>query len=100
MKVKLSYHQFTALYAIVGAALAADNSNYNMMQKMFLCLMADVYKKLYVKAIERKTSYTLKFKDAEAIAFWMLFNRHDYGNTSFEGNLLDTINFSIHQKYA
>ncbi len=99
MKIKLTYQQFNCLYSIVEAVIT-DDAEYSMMQKLLLSVLVGVYKKMYVRAIERKTAYCLKLSDSEAIAFWMLFNRNTYAVDSFEGNLLQTINNQIHKKYA
>lgn len=100
MKIKLTRKQFQTLHDIVEDTAMAEFTAANMLQKMLHAILADVYKKLYVKAIEVKESYTVKLDDHEAIAFYLLYSKHTFEVTTFEGNLLNTINSRIHQHYA
>ena len=99
MKLKLSHQEFTALYLL----LQHINDKYacvDMEDKLLHVLLTSTYIKLHKVSIIKKPKYSVKLSEAEAMAFWICTHDHGLNESSFEGNLLNSINNSIHQKYA
>jgi hypothetical protein len=99
MKLKLTAQEFFALYAL----LQQLNHKYvceEMEDKLYHVLLTGAFIKLHKISIIKKEKYSVKFSEAEAIAFWICTCDHKLPESSFEGNLLNGINNSIHQKFA
>lgn len=99
MKLKLTYIQFMALYAILKTVAIAEMPD-GIEARRDQTIIVAIYQKLYAKAFERKMSYSIKLQPHEAMTFYIYFSLHDFPNSTLEGNILNTINNSIHQKFA
>lgn len=99
MKLKLSNQEFLALYRL----LQTMNSKYvclDMEDKLLHVLLTAIYIRLHTMSIIRKEKYSVKLTEAEALCLWITTHDHKLSPQSFEGNLLDIINNSIHQKFS
>lgn len=99
MKLKLTYQEFDALYKIF-QALCNKYACADMIDKLLHVLLSGIYIKLHTKSVIRKEAYSIKLTEAEAICFWEVLHDHKLPDGSFEGNLLNIICQSIHQKFA
>jgi len=99
MKLKLTNQEFMALYLIM-QQLNHKYVCHDMEDKLFHVLLTGIYMKLHKISIINKAKYSVKLSEAEAISFWVILHDHILSNESFEGNLINTINNSIHQKFA
>lgn len=99
MKLKLKQIEFLALYGIL-MKLTSKEACADMDDKLLHVLLTSIYIKLHRISIIRKPKYSIKMTEAEAMGFWISFNRHNLPHESFEGNLITTICNSIHQKFS
>lgn len=101
MKLKLSYNEFNALYEILESAIEDYNSGtINFEKKLRYVILVETYKKFYQQALISKQEYRITLKPHEALNWWLFFAQYNrLPATSYEGNLLNKINFEIHQKY-
>lgn len=99
MKLKLTKQEFLALYQL----LQQLNHKYicqDMEDKLFHILLTSLFIRLHRISVISKPKYSVKISEAEAIAFWVCTHDNKMPESSFEGNLINTINNSIHQKFA
>ncbi len=99
MTLKLTYQQFTALYQIfkgIQNKIGFDD----MWDKLLHIELTGIYQKLYQQDMIIKKKYRVKLTPAQAIAFYIVLNENNLPAGTLEGNLLRTINDSIHQKFA
>lgn len=89
-----------ALYGIVKNDVFVEEQPAGIAAKLVYSVMLGVYKKLYARAVEKRSKYTITLLPAEAFAFFLLYNNYPLEPASFEGNLITTICNNIHQKYA
>lgn len=99
MKLKLTYQQFDALYKIF-QQLCDKYRCEDMLDKLLHVLLTCIFIKLHTKSVIKKEAYNVKLDEAEAIAFWEVLHDHKLGNETFEGNLINIICQSIHQKFS
>lgn len=102
MTLKLNHSQFTALLSILHQIVTVEGEPASMEAKLLLSIIASIYKKLFTKSIEKKKKYSLKLTATEALAFWVFFSKYHFfeGEALFEAHLVQTINNTIHQKFA
>ena len=99
MKLKLTHAELMALYNL----LQAMNEKWvcdDMEDKLLHVLLTGIFIKLHKTVIIRKEKYGIKLTEAEAMAFYICFQRHSLGFSDYTGNLVNQINNSIHQKFA
>jgi hypothetical protein len=99
MKLKLTRQEFLALYNIM-QTLNQKYACQDMQDKLFHVIMTRIFIKLHKISVIVKSECRVKLSEEEAIAFWIIFNDNGLDQASFEGNLLNTINNHIHQKFA
>lgn len=99
MKLKLTYDQFMALHDLF-RDVSHKYGAQDFWDKLLHIHTTTIFKRMYQLAINKKPKYTLSLSDEQAIAFWLLTHDHKQPDASFLGNLLNTINNSIHQKYT
>jgi hypothetical protein len=100
MKLKMTKEEFTALYRLLQHMVQKEVPPGIEITLLYSVLFS-VYVKFYKKAIEEKKKYSVTLEDHEACAWWMFFDRFPIPeHMVFERNLLQTINNSIHQKFA
>jgi hypothetical protein len=98
MKLKLTYNQFTSLFAMLNVAL--QDRPVSMQDKLIYAIMVCLHKKIYRMAVDVKNKYSLKLTSEEAIAFWLYYQEKPLAYTSMEGNLINIIWNNIDQKFA
>lgn len=99
MKMKLTYIQFMALYGIlktIAVSVMPSDIEARRDHVIILC----IYQKFYAKAWEKKKKYSISLKPHEAMTWFIYFSVHNLDNATLEGNVLNTINNIIHQKFA
>lgn len=101
MKLKLTKAQFKALYALFQRFIVHADAK-TLEAKLLRAVLFGIYKKMYDKDINDKQKYSITLKDAEALAFWIFFNKYFYfpAEMIYESNLVQTINNNIHQKFS
>ena len=99
MKLKLTYQEFMALYLIM-QQLNHKHECRDMDDKLFHVILTGIFIKLHRLSVIKKPKYSVKLTEAEALCFWITLQKHGLAEASFEGNLINTINNSIHQKFA
>lgn len=99
MKLKLKHDEFIALHDMF-RDISHKYGAQDFWDKLLHVISTNVFLKMYKMAVYKKPKYTLKLSEPEAIAFWILTNDHKLGDSTFLGNLLNTINYSIHQTYT
>ncbi len=99
MKLKLTHSEFMCLHGILKNPIYFFRDyGGDMYEALISTIILSIYQKFYVRAFIKKKMYSIKLSPQEAIAFWLFFNDHEFDNASFEGNLLNKINNSIHQQ--
>lgn len=99
MKLKLTKQEFMALYQL----LQQLNHKYvcqDMEDKLYHILLTSLFIRFHKVSIIIKPQYSIKIAEAEAIALWVCTHDNKMPESSFEGNLLNTINNSIHQRFS
>ena len=71
----------------------------DMTQKLLICLMQDLYKKIAVKLMTLKPKYTLKMDVATEMAFYVVFEEAQFIPTD-TGVLIKNICNQIQKQYA
>jgi hypothetical protein len=99
MKLKLTHQEFFALYLAL-QHLCSKQACVDMEDKLYHVLLTGIFIKLHRISIIKKEKYSVKLAEAEAMALWICTHDHKLKESSFEGNLLNAINNSIHQKFA
>jgi hypothetical protein len=101
MKLKLTKAQFKALYALFQHMIVGAKPK-GLEARLLRALLFNIYEKMYKKAIDEKTRYSLSLSEEEALAFWVFFNKFNYIPVEmiFEANLVQTICNNIHQKFS
>jgi len=99
MTLKLTYQQFTALLNVF-QTLQNKATLEDMWEKLLHIELTEVYQKLYQQNIFVKKKYSVKLKPAQCIAFYIVLHEHNLPTGSLEGNLLNSINATIHQKFS
>jgi hypothetical protein len=99
MKLKLSYIQFMALFNILKTVMVKEMP-VSLEDRRDHTIIIGIYQKFYVKAYEKKKSYSIKLLPHEAMTWFIYFSFHNLPATTIEGNTLTEINNSIHKKYA
>lgn len=97
MKLKLSRIEFEALFAVIGRITRL--STMSIEDKLVVELMSYIYSKMYAKAVHYKPKYSITLTGAEAMAFWLYFQKNPLpASFVYETNLIDTISNSIHKQ--
>lgn len=100
MKLKLTHSEFTAMLQMFICIVLPQPAG-NIEQILFKSLLMQIYEKLYKHAIHSKDRYAIKLTEAETIAFYAFWQKHQFSNpVSFEANLVRQIINSINQKFA
>lgn len=98
MKLKLDHSEFTSMLQMFATIVIGQETD-NPAGKLHKALMMQIYEKLYKSGVRPKASYSIGLTDAEAIAFWFFWQKHEFKNpASYEANLVRTTNNLIHQK--
>ncbi len=98
MKLKLTYSGFMFLYELLRDETFKPEPK-ETIAKIVRLILVGLYKKFYSKAHTKESKYNIKLNPVEALAFKLYFRAHSFPNASFEGNLINQIITSIHQKY-
>lgn len=99
MKFKLTHDEFMALHDMFQQVCHKYQAQ-DFWDKLLHVISTVIFMKLYKMAIIRKASYNLKLSECEALGFYLLTHDHKQNDASFLGNLLNSINMIIHQKFT
>jgi hypothetical protein len=101
MKLKLSKAQFKALYSLFQHIVLHVEVK-TLEARLLRALLFSIYQKLYKRAIDEKSKYSITLSEEQALAFWVFFNKYNYlpEEMMYEANLVSTISNNIHQKFS
>jgi hypothetical protein len=100
MKMKLSHAEFCQLYLLLHRCVN-DHAPKGIEATVIHAVLKGLYRKFYLRALDKKKLYTITCEDQEACAFYMMFSRYPMeAENPFTVNLVHQINNKIHQKFA
>lgn len=98
MTLKLTKSQLQALEQALKQAITYEHVA--MEDKLLVCILTRLYKRLVVKLLDLKNKYTITFDAETAMAFYLYFSGEVYIPTSLEGNTLKMICNQTEKIYA
>jgi hypothetical protein len=100
MKMKLTHAEFCQLYILLSKSVN-EHTPKGMEAIVIHSILKALYRKFYLRALDKKKHYVIKCEDHEACAFYMFFSRYPMeGQSPFTVNLFLRINNFINQKFA
>jgi len=96
--MKLTKAEVQALELLLSQIIKFDHID--MGDKLLICILTAFYKKLVVKLLDLKKTYSIKMDEQTELAFYVYFNGEDYDPTNFTDNLVKKISNNIQKKYA
>ncbi len=96
-KIKLNQSELDVLYQVLQVAISMNPEQ--MITKVYVAEMVDLYKKVLLKWTCPKEMNTVVMTAAQAISFYLLFN--SYFNSNIHTHItINTICNTIHKQYC
>lgn len=100
MKLTLTNSEFCQLYLLLHKCVN-NHIPKGIEATVIHSVLKGLYRKFYLRALDKKRQYKITCEDQEACAFYMMFSRYPMeGENPFIVNLVHQINNKIHQKFA
>lgn len=98
MQLQLTKSQLQALEQELYEVMQIDHID--MTDKLLVCILHRLYKRIVVKLLDLKSRYNLKLDDETALAFYIYYNDEIFNSTAFNDVTLKTICNNINKQYA
>ncbi len=95
-KIIATKDQLNAMYGLITNSVHVHNDSFE--HKLVICELVEIYKKILVKWTFPKKVNTITLTPAQAIAFWLYYNKISF-NDPFVFATVNPILMSIHQQY-
>lgn len=98
MNLKLTKAEVQALEKLLAQIIGS--SHMDMGDKLLVCVLTNLYKKLVVKLLDLKNRYSVKLDEPTELAFYLYFEGEHCNPANFTDNLVKKICDSINQKHS
>lgn len=98
MTYQLNKSQMQALEEVLSKILAFKNVD--MLDKLLLCILTKLYKKVMVKLLDLKKKYKITLDEQTELALYIYFEDMPFNPTNYAANMIKSICNKIEKHYA